>query len=182
MIKPLNSLLSLPLIILLSAAVVAMSFTPISYSLNATNTDPNVIKGSITSTTNNGTSTDPAWIVGGTFKFTNVNSDSPVFNSTFYMVKIDGTAKHTHSIYDFKLTGKPTSENVGNVTSTTYNGVSTVTMKEGPVTDVPTQIKVMGDSAVSISLDGSKINNHFGTKPIFGTQHLICIEKPELCK
>jgi len=85
------------------------------------------------------------------------------------MVKVDGTANHTHSIYDFKLAGQPTIDNTLN--STLYNGTSTVTMREGPVNNVPTQINILGDYAISIKLDGSVTDNHFGSQPIFGTQH-----------
>ncbi len=164
----------------ISVSLVTMSFMHPTFAQNPTNPDKNTIKGSITSNSNNGTSTDPAWILGGVYKFSNINSESPVFNSTFYMTKLDGTAEHTHSIYDFKLTGNPTTDNVTN--STTYNGTSTVTMREGPVSNVPVQIIKYDDSAITISLDPEALDNHFGTTPIFGTQHLICIEQPELCQ
>ena len=96
------------------------------------------------------------------------------------MTKLDGTAEHKHSIYDFVMWGNPTKDSVTN--STTFNGTSTVTMKDGPVTDVSTQITAFDSSAITISLDPEVTNNHFGTKPIFGTQHLSCVEQPEFCK
>jgi hypothetical protein len=37
--------------------------------------------------------------------------------------------------------------------STTFNITSTVTMKDGPVKDVPTSIRFEGESSVSIWLD-----------------------------
>ena len=52
----------------------------------------------------------------------------------------------------------------------------------GPVNDVPISIKLMDDSAVSIWVDPSKTDKHFGNTAIYGTQHLICVEKPEYCK
>ena len=61
-------------------------------------------------------------------------------------------------------------------------GISTVTMKDGPVKDVPTKIILMDESAVSIWLNPSKTKNHFGNTPIYGTQHLICVESPNYCK
>ena len=167
-------------IVAISVSLFTMSFMHYALAQNPTNPDENTIKGSITSNTNNGTSSDPAWILGGVYKFSNVNSSSPVFNSTFYMAKLDGTAEHTHSIYDFKLAGNPTTDTATN--STTYNGTSSVTMKEGPLTNVPTQIIEYDDSAIAIQLDPKASNNHFGTTPIFGTQHLICVEQPELCQ
>ena len=85
------------------------------------------------------------------------------------MVKVDGTANHTHSIYDFKLAGQPAVDNT--INSTLYNDTSTVTMREGLAKNVPTEINILGDYAISIKLDGSVIDNHFGSEPIFGTQH-----------
>ena len=82
------------------------------------------------------------------------------FNATFYMMKTDGATPHKHDIYDLQLTGQPST----NGNSTTFNGTSTVTMKDGPVQDVPTSIALMDDSVVSIWLD-----------------HLVCVESPEYC-
>jgi hypothetical protein len=55
-------------------------------------------------------------------------------------------------------------------------------MKEGPVNDVPTQIALLGDNAFYILLEPTKVNNHFGDGPIYGNQHLICVEVPSYCK
>jgi hypothetical protein len=41
-------------------------------------------------------------------------------------------------------------------------------MREGPVTDIPTSVKIMGDKVISIWLDPSKIDNHYGNTPIYG--------------
>lgn len=136
--------------------------------------------GSITSNTNNGTSDEPAWILGGVYKFTDLNSSSPILNATFYMTQLDGIAEHTHSIYDFNLTGNATIDTITN--TTIYNETSTVTMKDGPLSNVPTQINTYDDSVITIAFDPEASNNHFGTTPIFGTQHLICVEQPELCQ
>ena len=108
----------------------------------------------------------------------NINTADPIFNSTFYMIKTDGTAPHKHTISDFKLSGTPGVAN----NSTTFNGTSTVTMKDGPVKDVPTSIRFEDESSVSIWLDPTKTNNHFGSTAIYGTQHLICNEIPTICK
>jgi len=93
------------------------------------------------------------------------------------MVKLDGTSKHNHTVSDFKITGKP--QTSGN--STAFNGTSTVTMKEGPVTNVPTSIKLLDNSVITMWFDPTKVENHFGNTPIYGTHHLICVEKPQLC-
>ena len=94
------------------------------------------------------------------------------------MMKTDGTASHTHTISDFKLVGDP----VVNANTTIFNGTSTITMKDGPVNDVPISIRLMDDSAVSIKDNPSKTDKHFGNTVIYGTQHLICVEKAEYCK
>jgi hypothetical protein len=137
----------------------------------------NAVKGSLTSLQND-ESGKPTWIVSGVFRMDNMNSTSPMFNATFYMMKKDGTAPHTHTISNFRITGNPLVS--GN--STTFNGTSTVTMKDSPVNQVPTSIKLTDDSALSIWLDPSKTSGHFGNTMIYGTQHLICVEKPQHCK
>jgi hypothetical protein len=103
---------------------------------------------------------------------------SPTFNASFYMVNTDGTALHTHDIYDLQLAGQPSKS--GNCTI--FNGTSTVTMRDGPVQDVPTSITLMDDSAVRMWFDPNKVNNHFGNTPLYGTQHLVCVESPQYCK
>ena len=56
-----------------------------------------------------------------------------------------------------------------NNSTTVYNGTATITMRQGPVPDVPVSIKAMENNAVSIWVDPTKIQNHFGNTPIFGT-------------
>ena len=78
----------------------------------------------------------------------NASTTSPVFNATFHMMKTNGAASHQHTISDFKLNGTPTTSN----NSAIFNGTSTVTMKEGPVKEVPTSITFIDESAVSIKI------------------------------
>ena len=142
--------------------------------------DSNSLKGAVTSIQNDEKG-KPAWVISGVFKIDNYGNNSktasPIFNATFYMIKLDGSAPHTHTISDFKATGTP--QTSGN--STIINGTSTITMKEGPVNAVPTGIKLFDKSVISIWLDPSKVSNHFGNTPIYGTHHLICLEKPQYC-
>jgi hypothetical protein len=135
------------------------------------------VLGSLTSVQNDVTG-KTNWIIGGAYRMSNTNTANPVFNATFYMIKTDGTAPHKHTISDFKMSGKPVIAN----NSTTFNGTSTVTMKSGPVKDVPTSIRFMDESSVSVWLDPTKTNNHFGSTLIYGTQHLVCNEIPSICK
>src|SRR3712207_5003400 len=179
MIKINTQMLSTIFLMTVSVSMIAAINLNQAFAQNPSNPDPNVLKGSITSTSNNGNTTEPAWILGGVYKITDINSSSPVLNTTFYMTQIDGSAEHTHSIYDLKLSRDPIVDSNSN--STTFNGTTTVTLKDGPVTNVPTQISLLDNSAIVISVDGNMTNDHFGTTPIYGTQHLICVEIPELC-
>jgi hypothetical protein len=96
------------------------------------------------------------------------------FNSKFDMVMTNGSAKHDHRIYDFTLTGI----SMPNNSTTVYNGTATITMRQGPVPDVPVSIKTMDNNTVSIWVDPTKVNNHFGNTPIFGTiEKLLKVEK-----
>ena len=172
----------------LAAIVLTIGFSiSIATAVDAQSTTTNLpssssLKGALTSIQNDPADNTTSWIVAGVFRMDNMSgtsqSSSPTFNSSFYMVKTDGTALHKHDIYDLQLTGQPTTS--GN--STIFNGTSTVTMRDGPVPDVPTSITLMGDSAVSIWFDPNKVNNHFGDTLIYGTQHLVCVEAPQYCE
>ena len=86
------------------------------------------------------------------------------------MTKVDGSAEHTHSIYDLKLSGDPVVDSSSN--STTLNGTTTITLKDGPVSNIPTQIELLDESAIAITVDGNLTHNHFGGTPIYGTSIL----------
>jgi hypothetical protein len=99
-------------------------------------------------------------------------------NATFYskvnMVMTNGSALHDHEIYDFRLTDMTMPNN----STTVYNGTATITMREGPVPNVPVSIRTMDNNVISIWADPTKINNHFGNTAIFGIiQKLLTVEK-----
>ena len=169
----------------ISLAVLLLTMTSLSsnniFAAETNKPNSNSLKGALTSIQND-QSGKPAWIVSGVFKIDNYSNNSktttsPILNATFYMIKLDGTSSHTHTVSDFKITGTP--QTSGN--STSINGTSTVSMKEGPVKEVPTTIKIFDKSVISIGFDPSKVKDHFGNTPIYGTHHLICIEKPQYC-
>lgn len=120
----------------------------------------------------NGQDGKPAWILSGHWVTNIINKTKESFNQTnpakfdvwINMVMLNGSAMHKHRISNFTLTDASTQD-----TTSTYKGTVTITMKDGPVADVPVEIKVMDNSAISISLDGAKTNNHFGDTPIYGT-------------
>ena len=125
---------------------------------------------------------NPSWIVSGHWKGNLLNnqsqsnnssiqgntSSSPlgsVFNTSFKMVKLNGTAAHNHTITNFVLSNMSMPNNMTRI----FNGTATASLKEGPVADIPASIRIMGDKVISIWLDPSKVNNHFGNTPIYGT-------------
>ena len=179
-----TELVSIAMTGLLLFTIVVLNAVPtIAYAQNSTSASSSpilsksTVMGGITSIQNDVTG-KTNWIIGGAYRMSNTNTANPVFNATFYMIKTDGTAPHKHIISDFKMSGKPVVAN----NSTTFNGTSTVTMKSGPVKDVPISIRFMDESSVSVWLDPTKTNNHFGSTLIYGTQHLVCNEIPIYCK
>jgi hypothetical protein len=103
------------------------------------------------------------------------NLPTAVFEANFDMVLLNGSALHKHNIYNFTVT------DITKVDDKNYqiNGTATVTMKDGPVNNVPLSIKAMNNNVISILVDPSKISNlprfipslglsHFGYTPIYG--------------
>jgi hypothetical protein len=137
---------------------------------------------------------NPTWIVSGIWKgslsgmegnqtnttsaanatSTTVGLPNATFNSKLNMVMTNGSALHDHEIYDLRLTDMTMPNN----STTVYNGTATITMRQGPVTNVPVSIKSMESNVISIWADPAMINNHFGNTPIFGTiEKLLTLEK-----
>ena len=112
---------------------------------------------------------NPVWIVSGIWK-TNLsnqtqatNNNSTVFDTSFEMIKTDGTSKHTHTITNFDLVDTLNQDN-----HTVFNGTGTISMPQGPVTEVPISIQVMNNTLGIINIDSNKIDNHFGNDPLYG--------------
>jgi hypothetical protein len=87
------------------------------------------------------------------------------FNSKFNMVMTNGSAMHDHEIYNFKLASMSNPSN----TTSVFNGTATITMRQGPVENVPVSIKRIDNNVISLWADPAMIDNHFGNTPIFGT-------------
>jgi hypothetical protein len=129
----------------------------------------------------------PAWIVAGHWtsalagNTVNVNQTSAnttrapfggsPFDMQIEMVRLDGSAGHTHSITNFVVANVSQPDNMTRV----FNGTSTASMREGPVTNIPTTIRIIGDKVISVWLDPSRIENHYGNTPIYG---IVMDEKP----
>jgi hypothetical protein len=124
----------------------------------------------------------PAWIVSGLWKASSTNMTSEMsnivsnasakrnlptaaFDAMFDMVRLNGSAMHKHEIHNFTLTGI----SMPNNKTVVYNGTVTITMKNGPVHGVPVSAKAMDSNVISIWIDPTKTDNHFGNTPIYGT-------------
>jgi hypothetical protein len=124
----------------------------------------------VISSLQNNESGEPAWIVVGQWMMTNDTAEDNEtgtnimnFYAGFHMIMLDGTAGHSHEIYDFT---QDSVDSTGN--ETTVTGTSTVTMREGPVEDVETEITISNGKVIAISLDQEALDNHFGDTPIYG--------------
>jgi hypothetical protein len=101
-------------------------------------------------------------------------SQNATFNSKFNMVMTNGSAKHDHEIYNFKLASMSNPSN----TTSVFNGTATITMRQGPVENVPVSIERIDNNVISIWADPTMIDNHFGNTPLFGTiEKLLKVEK-----
>lgn len=119
---------------------------------------------------------NPGWVLSGHWKSNLANNQSLVegqgnetlagesFDTQFEMVRLNGSAEHTHTITNFVASN---SSQINNST-VMFNGTATASMREGPVTDIPSSVTITGDKVISIWLDPSKINNHYGNTPIYG--------------
>ena len=140
----------------------------------------------------NDENSNPTWIVSGVWKgslimnkskediqnnnatnstsaMTTLNTTAKLptasFEAVFNMIMTNGSAVHKHSIYDFILTEMTMPDNKTSV----FNGTATITMKNVPVQSIPISIKILSGNIISIWTDPTKLNNHFGDTPIFGT-------------
>jgi hypothetical protein len=118
----------------------------------------------------------PAWVLFGHWKGNLGTNQSLIegqgnetlggesFNAQFEMVRLNGSAGHTHTITNF------VASNASQVNNSTmiFNGTATASMREGPVTDIPSSITITGNKVISIMLDPLKVSSHYGNTPIYG--------------
>jgi hypothetical protein len=119
---------------------------------------------------------NPAWVLVGHWKSNLASNQSIIgsqgnetsgggsFDAQFEMVRLNGSAGHTHTITSFA----PSNSSQINNFTVMYNGTATASLREGPVTDIPTSISIMGNKVISIWLDPSKVDNHYGNTPVYG--------------
>lgn len=121
----------------------------------------------------------PAWIIAGywmmemapqndtaTSNATGSIGQVSDFHAMLHMVRLNGSAMHTHEISNFTQVGDSTFDSSTN--STTISGTATITMREGPVPDVQTTIQIAQDKVIAITPDPTPLQNHFGDTPIYG--------------
>lgn len=161
---------------LLLSAFLMTSLVLFAYSFNNVHgVSPDVVQGQYSFGPIVGVQDDEqgntTWILFGTWKSNLINqtnaennNSSSVFDAAIEMIKPDGTAKHTHALSQFVLAN---STDVGNQT-TVFNGTSTVSLRDGPVTQVPTSIMLMNNNTLSISLNPANVENHFDDDAIYG--------------
>jgi hypothetical protein len=151
------------------ASFVFSAFLLISGSMTAAATPLSNQNGTVLSI-KNGLDGRLTWKVSGIWNLINQSSKSPTFNASFDMMKLDGSAIHKHTISatitsaDFKVTGKTSTR--------TYYGTAIISMKEGPVSNVPIVIKLLSDGSMSIMPDPIKTKGHFGNTPIQGKTNM----------
>lgn len=105
------------------------------------------------------------WILAGQWMgyFNPSNLTEAGFLSAFHMVMKDGSSPHMHKIYNATATEISQEGN-----NTIIKGTSSVTMRDGPIHNVDTTWTGSNNNTLSISMDPSKIDNHFGDTPIYG--------------
>jgi hypothetical protein len=121
----------------------------------------------------------PAWIVSGHWRMdmgsenntaasgtTGTISKVTGFHAIMQMVRLNGSAMHSHEISNFAQSGDATFDSSTN--STTITGTATITMREGPVPNTPMTIKIAQDKVIAITPDPAKTQNHFGNTPVYG--------------
>lgn len=157
--------------------IVTGAIAIVAYSLNSGEAYPTKGKdrkdmtfGAISSIQNNEQG-EPSWIISGHWITNIINKTMDSFNQTnpakfdswIYMVMLDGTAMHKHSISNFSLSDVSNQDN-----ATSYKGTVTVTLKDGPVEQVPIEVRVGNNHVIELTIDAANTNNHFGDTPIYG--------------
>lgn len=111
---------------------------------------------------------NPSWVLSGLWKLgvhlpsSEDSSSRANFVSSFMMVRTDGTAMHSHRICDFEMSNWSVDDQ-----TKTFSGTGTVTLKDGPKTDVPMSITIKNNGVMMIDIDPGAVD-HFGTDPIYG--------------
>jgi hypothetical protein len=169
--------------ILLSITLLISSLTFIEYISNSVIAIPSdllehkYVFGPLVGVTSNDTG-NVDWVLSGTWRSilandtisdTNENvslsnQSSGVFKVAIEMIKPDGTGRHTHTLTDFVVMNATQNANSN---SKTFNGVSTISLRDGPAVDIPTTIQRSDNGNVfMITIDPESVDYHFGKSPL----------------
>ena len=157
----------------ISSAPTASAPTASAPTVSAPANGSSIVQGNIASIQNN-QSGQQTWLLTGRWNMTKTTTDLPIFNATITMTKLDGTMKHRHAVSTIDMsngtmTGNPTSS-----ANSTFSGTATVSLDKGSIVrDVPINVNIMyggkGFGIMRLWIDPSKVSNHFGNTPIYGT-------------
>ena len=147
---------------ILSTFVIAVALLSLTgtntQALSGSFTDYKFVYGPIASINND-------WIVAGHWMgyYNPSNLTDSGFHSTFDKAMKNGSAPHMHQISNATISDVKMDGN-----NSIIQGSVTITMKDGPVSNVPTNWTISNNNTLAIDLDQSKINNHFGESSIYG--------------
>jgi hypothetical protein len=79
------------------------------------------------------------------------------------MITVNGSEPHSHSIANFNVTDISEENGIK-----TFNGTSAINLPDGIVEDVPTSVRVLGEGVISIWIDPTRVEEHYGYTPIYG--------------
>jgi hypothetical protein len=105
------------------------------------------------------------WVLAGHWMgyYNPSNLTDSGFHSTFDMAMKNGSAPHMHQISN--ATANDVSMEGNNEI---VQGTATVSMKDGPVSNVSTTWTLYDNNTLAIEMDPSMIDNHFGETPVYG--------------
>jgi hypothetical protein len=168
---------------ILSITLLISSLTFIGYISNSVIAIPSDLRnheyvfGPLVGVTSNNTG-NVDWVLSGTWRSTlsndtvsstneNVsqsNQSSGVFKAAIEMIKPDGTGRHTHALTNFVVMNAIQNADSN---STTFNGTSTISLRDGPAIDIPTTIERSANGNVFIiTIDPESVDYHFGKSPL----------------
>lgn len=82
----------------------------------------------------------------------------------FAMVMPDGNAMHGHNVYGFNVENY----SANGTTTRTFEGTATVTMRDGPVSDVPLTVTISNNAVMAMQIGPEMVDSHFGEGPVYG--------------
>lgn len=114
---------------------------------------------------------NPSWIESGIWvmRILQAGDDSEPprvqLVARFVMVMPDGNGLHNHNLYGFNVENYAVD---AEATTHTFEGTATVTMRDGPVSDVPLTVTISNNAVVAIWIGPEMIDSHFGEGPVYG--------------